>query len=75
MLRTHEVPVTPLVLYALGAVPVSLRAFVPEAVLDLGLAVLAVGVAWLAIWLFDTSSRITTWTMTSTPAAHQDVTV
>jgi hypothetical protein len=75
MLRTREVPVTPLVLYAVGAVPVSLRAFVPEAVLDLGLAVLAVGVAWLAIWIFDRSSRITTWTMTSTPAAHQDVTV
>jgi uncharacterized membrane-anchored protein len=75
MLRTREVPVTPLVLYAVGAVPVSLRAFVPEAVLDLGLAVLAVGVAWLAIWLFDRSSRITTWTMTSTPAAPQDVTV
>jgi hypothetical protein len=75
MLRTREVPVTPLVLYAVGAVPVSLRAFVPEAVLDLGLAVLAVGVAWLAIWLFDRSSRITTWTMTSTPAAHQDATV
>jgi hypothetical protein len=58
MLRTRELPTAPLVLYAVGAVPVSLRAFVPEAVLDLGLVVLAVGIAWLAIWLFDRSSRI-----------------
>ena len=42
----------PLVLYAIGAVPVALRAFVPETVLDLGLAVLATGIGWLAIWLF-----------------------
>jgi hypothetical protein len=69
LLRTREVPVTPLVLYAVGAVPVSLRAFVPEAVLDLGLAVLAAGIAWIAIWLFDRSSRIATWTMISTRAA------
>ena len=58
MLRTRELPTAPLVLYAVGAVPISLRAFVPEAVLDLGLVVLAVGIAWLAIWLFDRSSRI-----------------
>jgi hypothetical protein len=58
MLRTRELPTAPLVLYAVGAVPVSLRAFVPEAVLDLGLVILAVGIAWLAIWLFDRSSRI-----------------
>lgn len=75
MLRGHEVPTAPLVLYAVGAVPVSLRAFVPEAVLDLGLVILAAGVAWLAIWLFDRSSRIATWTMTGTPPAHRDVTV
>ncbi len=58
MLRTRELPTAPLVLYAVGAVPISLRAFVPEAVLDLGLVILAVGIAWLAIWLFDRSSRI-----------------
>ena len=58
---TREVPTAPLVLYALGAVPVSLRAFVPEAALDLGLVTLAVGIGWLAIWLFDRSSRIATW--------------
>ncbi|MGH3458774.1 hypothetical protein [Aeromicrobium sp.] len=61
MLRTRELPTVPLVLYAVGAVPVSLRAFVPELVLDLGLLVLAAGIAWLAICLFDRASRITTW--------------
>ena len=60
MLRSREVPTAPLVLYAVGAVPVSLRAFVPEAVLDLGLVILAVGIAWLAIWLFNRSNHITT---------------
>ena len=67
MLRTREVPTAPLVLYAVGAVPISLRAFVPEAVLDLGLAVLAVGIAWLAIWLFNRSNRIATWTIATAP--------
>ena len=60
MLRTREVPTTPLVLYAVGAVPVSLRAFVTEAALDLGLVTMAVGIGWISIWLFNRSSRITT---------------
>ena len=60
MLRTREVPTPPLVLYALGAVPVSLRALVPEAALNLGLVTMAVGAGSLAIWLFNRSSRITT---------------
>ncbi len=63
LLTSREVPVAPLVLYAVGAVPVALRAFVPELVLDLALVVLAVGVGWLAVWLFTRSSRITTWTL------------
>lgn len=71
MLRTREVPAAPLVLYAVGAIPISLRAFVPEAVLNLGLTVLAVGTAWLAIWLFYRSDRIPTWTMTATPPTHR----
>lgn len=58
MLRTRELPTAPLVLYAVGVVPIALRAFVPEALLDLGLVTLAVGVAWLGIWLFDSSGRI-----------------
>jgi hypothetical protein len=75
MLRTREVPTAPLVLYAVGAVAASLRAFVPEAVLDLGLAVLSVGIAWLGIWLFGRSNRIATWTTTGTRTAYQDVAV
>jgi len=60
MLRSRQVPTAPLVLYAVGAVPVSLRAFVPEAALDLGLVTMAVGIGWIAIWLFNRSNRITT---------------
>ena len=71
MLRTREVPAAPLVLYALGAVPISLRAVVPEAVLDGGLAVLAVGVAWLGVWLFNRSDRIPAWSLTGTPPVHR----
>jgi hypothetical protein len=71
MLRTREVPAAPLVLYAVGAVPIALRAFVPEAALDLGLAVLALGTAWLAIWLFGRSSRIVSWTLTGTPSVQR----
>ena len=52
MIRSREVPTAPLVMYAVGAVPVSFRAFVPEAVLDLGLLTLAVGIAWLSGWFF-----------------------
>ncbi len=71
MLRTREVPVAPLVLYAVGAIPIALRAFVPEAALDLGLAIMAVGTAWLAIWLYSRSSSIVSWTITDTPSAHR----
>lgn len=49
--RTALVPRTALTLFALGAVPVALRAFVPELLLDLGLATLACGVGWLSVWL------------------------
>ncbi|WIN00280.1 hypothetical protein ACTOB_003977 [Actinoplanes oblitus] len=43
-----------LALYGLGSVPVALRAFVPESVLDASLVVLALGVAWLSMWLVGT---------------------
>ena len=75
MLRSREIPPAPLVLYAIGAIPVSLRAFVPEAVLDLGLVVLAAGIAWLAIWLFNRSTHITTWTTTSASPVRQTLRV
>ena len=70
MLGTREIPALPLVLYAAGAVPIALRAFVPEVLLDLGLTVLAVGIAWLAIWLFGRSRLITTWAMARTPGTQ-----
>jgi len=72
MLRSREVPTAPLVLYAVGAVPISLRAFVPEAALVLGILTMAIGVGWLSMWLFNRSSRITTWanhTVTQTPVS------
>jgi hypothetical protein len=62
MVRARQVPVAPLVLYAVGAVPVAFRAFVPEAALDLGLLTMAAGAGWLAIWLLTSAPRITTWT-------------
>jgi hypothetical protein len=58
MIRTRELPTAPLAVYAIGAVPVALRAFVPEAVLDLGLLALAVGVGWLAVWFFLRATTI-----------------
>jgi hypothetical protein len=61
MLRSQRVPTAPLALYAVGAVPVALRALVPEAALDLGLVTMAVGIGWIAIWLFSRASHILTW--------------
>ncbi|MCA0055344.1 MULTISPECIES: hypothetical protein [unclassified Mesorhizobium] len=46
------VPRIPLALYLIGAVPIALRAFVPELALDLGLAMLAASIVWLAAWLW-----------------------
>lgn len=48
----RQVPRIPLVLYVIGAVPIALRAFVPELALDLGLVILAAAIAWLAGWLW-----------------------
>jgi hypothetical protein len=50
------VPRIPLALYFMGALPIALRAFVPEWTLDLGLVVLAAGLAWLAGWLWVRAS-------------------
>jgi hypothetical protein len=63
MIQSHDIPTTPLAMYAVGAVPVSLRAFVPEVALDLGLVTLAGGIGWLAIWLLNSSGQIDRWTM------------
>lgn len=55
--RSRELPVIPLALYGVGVIPVALRAFVPEVALDLGLVLLAVGLAWLAAWLWQNYGR------------------
>ena len=60
MIRTREVPAMPLAIYAMGAVPVSFRAFVPEVALDLGLLALAIGAGWLGVWFYQRASAITT---------------
>jgi hypothetical protein len=60
MIRTREVPAMPFAIYAIGAVPVSFRAFVPEVALDLGLVALAVGAAWLGAWFYQRAAAITT---------------
>ena len=64
MIRSRLVPIAPLALYALGAVPVSFRAFVPEAALDLGLLALAVGAGWLGAWCYQRAATVTTPTNT-----------
>lgn len=58
MFAGKGVPRIPLVLYAIGVVPIALRAFVPEWALDLGLATLAAAVAWLAGWLWLCAANI-----------------
>lgn len=70
MVRRGEIPRIPLVMYVVGAVPVAFRAFVPEEALDLGLLTVALGIGWLAIWLFNSSSRIETWSMPTSAALH-----
>ena len=52
----RDVPRLPLALYFIGAVPIALRAFVPELVLDLGLVILAAAIVWLAGWLWVRAS-------------------
>jgi len=52
MFMARGVPRLALVLYAVGVVPIALRAFVPELALDLGLVTLAAAIAWLSAWLW-----------------------
>jgi hypothetical protein len=53
-----DVPRIPLALYALGVIPIALRASVPELALDLGLVLLAASIAWLSGWLWTRAARI-----------------
>lgn len=65
LVAAKGVPLIPLSLYAIGAVPVALRAFVPELVLDLGLAILALGIGALSVWLLNRGWKLTTSTKVS----------
>ena len=53
--RQEGPPRPALLLYAVGAVPVSLRAAVPEGALQVGLLFLAIAICWLSVWLWSTS--------------------
>ena len=73
MLRTRRIPKVPLIMYAYGAGPVAFRAFVPEAALDLGLVLMAVGIGWLGIWLYRSAPRLAETTTESSPGRLQHV--
>lgn len=62
--RGGSTPRVPLVLYALAAFPIALRAFMPAWMLPVGLAVLAAGLVWLSLWMLRQASRATTPTTT-----------
>lgn len=55
MFVTKTLPRIPLVLYAIGVVPIAFRAFVPELALDLGLVTLAAGIGWLAVFMWGSA--------------------
>jgi len=64
----RDVPRLPLALYLIGAVPIALRAFVPELALDLGLVILATAIAWLAGWLWVRASATDAFSPEARPA-------
>ena len=51
LLRDGKAPRIPIIAYAIATVPIALRIFVPELVLDLSLALLGASVTWLALWM------------------------
>jgi hypothetical protein len=53
LLRDGVAPRVPVIAYASATVPIALRTFVPELVLDLALALLGVSVIWLALWMLS----------------------
>jgi hypothetical protein len=56
LLRDGKAPRVPVVAYAIAAVPIALRSFVPELVLDLALVLLGTSVIWLALWMLRSES-------------------
>jgi hypothetical protein len=51
LLRDGKAPRLPIIAYAIATVPIGLRIFVPELVLDVALALLGASVVWLAVWM------------------------
>src|SRR5215210_7217147 len=56
LLRDGKAPRVPVVAYAIAAIPIALRNFVPELVLDSALALLGASVIWLALWMLRSKS-------------------
>jgi len=55
LLRDGTAPWIPTIAYAIATVPIGLRTFVPELVLDLALGLLGASVIWLAVWMLRSS--------------------
>jgi hypothetical protein len=51
LMRDAKAPRIPVIAYAIATVPIGLRNFVPELVLDLALGLLGISVTWLAVWM------------------------
>jgi hypothetical protein len=51
LLRDGKAPRIPVIAYAIATIPIGLRIFVPELVLDVSLGLLGTSVTWLAIWM------------------------
>ena len=51
LLRDGKAPRIPIIAYAIATVPIGLRIFVPELVLDVALGLLGAAVTWLALWM------------------------
>jgi hypothetical protein len=51
LLRDGTAPRLPVIAYAIATIPIALRVFVPELVLDVSLGLLGASVTWLALWM------------------------
>lgn len=59
MLRSRRLPAGPVLLYAVGAVPIGLRGVLPDVTLNPGLVVAAIGAIWLGWALWSTAAERT----------------
>jgi hypothetical protein len=51
LLRDGKAPQIPIIAYAIATIPIGLRIFVPELVLDVALGLLGASVTWLSLWM------------------------